>query len=248
LRELSKAKASLVRALQRRKGRREHGAFIAEGERTLAELAASDARVRFGFARADALERLAELFPAIEHFAVGRGAESLFATEHSQGLAVVVDAPRSAALEELDRSDAPILVLDAVADPGNVGTILRSAEWFGVAGVVLLAGCADPLNPKSVRASMGSLVRVAIAEATIAELAQLDRPLFALDARADRTLGVDPLPRRALYVVGSEAHGLSDVVASRATGVAISGSGSVESLNAAIAASILCYELSRVDE
>jgi RNA methyltransferase, TrmH family len=246
---LSKAKASLIRALQRRKGRREHGAFLAEGERTLSELAHSDARVLFAYARDEAVGTVSAMFPDVAVYRVDERAEaSLFATESSQGVAVVVEVPEYPSIAAIDRSAAPILVLDAVADPGNLGTIIRSAEWFAIAGVLLLPGCADPFNPKSVRASMGSLVRVAIAEATIDDVAELDRPLFALDAKGSRVLGRDVLPRRASYVIGSEAHGISKEIAALGEGLAILGRGSVESLNAAIAASVLCYELSRLDE
>ena len=243
---ISKSRATLVRALHRRKGRREHGAFLAEGERTLDELARSDASLLFGFARPERLELLGAIFPGLPIFGVDERLDGLFATESPQGLAVVVEMPEPASIEELDGLDAPLLVLDGVADPGNVGTIVRSAEWFGMGGVVLLSGCADPFNPKSVRASMGSLVRVPIVEVAATELAALDRPLFVLDAGGGLTLGRDPLPRRGAYAIGSEAHGVSAEVALRGAGVSIAGAGHVESLNAAVAASILCYELSRI--
>ena len=245
---LSNARATLVRSLHRRKGRREHGAFLVEGERALEEIAASDAGVRFGYAYDEQYERLAGLIGEERAFTVDRRRADLFATENSQGIAAVVETPRPTPLASMARQSGPIIVLDGVADPGNVGTIIRSAEWFAVAGVVLLPGTADPYNPKSVRASMGSLVRVAVAEATPSELAALGRPVYALDAGGDLVLGRDALPRSAIYAIGSEAHGISDEVAALARTVAIPGRGGVESLNAAIAGSILLYELSRLDE
>jgi RNA methyltransferase, TrmH family len=245
---LSKSRATLVRSLHRRKGRREHRAFLAEGERTLDELARSDASLRFGFARPEQLSLLGAMFPHLPLFGVDERLAALFATDHPQGLAVVVDIPEPPTLDALDRVDAPLLVLDGVADPGNVGTIIRSAEWFGVGGVILLEGCADPFNPKSVRASMGSIVRMPIVESAADAVSSLERPLYVLDAGGDLTLGRERLPRRGAYVIGSEAHGVSAAMALRGRGLAISGRGSVESLNAAIAASILCYELLRIEE
>jgi TrmH family RNA methyltransferase len=205
--------------------------------------------VRFGLALPSMAARFESLHPGVDCFEIDeRLADGLLATESSQGIAAVIEIPEQPLLQDVDLSDAPLLVLDGVADPGNVGTILRSAEWFAAAGVVLLPGCADPFNPKSVRASMGSLARVPIVEATHDEIIALERPLYALDTGARIALGRQPLPARAAYVVGSEAHGISDDIAHHATPIAIAGIGRVESLNAAIAASILLYELSRSDE
>lgn len=245
---ISKSRATLVRALHRRKGRREQGAFLAEGERTLEELSRSAAGIRFGFARHDRIERLGEIFPGLSLFVVDDKYDALFATESSQGIAVVVDIPAPTPIEQLAFSADPLLVLDGVADPGNVGTIIRSAEWFGLGGVVLLPGCADPFNPKSVRASMGSLVGLPLVWAEAGDLRRLERTLFVLDADGPMALGRDALPRDGAYVVGSEAHGVCAEVAALGTGLAIRGRGHVESLNAAIAASILCYELVRLEK
>ncbi|MBC8145643.1 MAG: RNA methyltransferase [bacterium] len=245
---LPKSKATLVRALHRRKGRREHGAFLVEGDRALAEIAVSDADVRFAFARGERIDEIQSLLPAATIYLLEKHSDALFATDNPQGVGAVVSMPRLPPLQELISRDGAILVLDGVSDPGNVGTILRSAEWFGLAGVALLNECADPFNPKCVRASMGAVVRVAIAETTVDELLSVELPLYALDGSARISLSDSPIARRALYVVGSEAHGVSTEIAQRATGIAIRGHGAIESLNAAVAASILCYELTRVDE
>jgi TrmH family RNA methyltransferase len=187
------------------------------------------------------------LFPTTTVYSIDARSEDLFATDHPQGVAAIVSIPRQPLLQDLVASDQPILVLDGVADPGNLGTIVRSAEWFGIAAVVLVNDCADAFNAKAVRASMGAVVRVPILESTSDEIVAADRPLYVLDTGATRHLGTLRLDRRALFVVGSEAHGASDAFMNRAVGLSIRGAGAIESLNAAIAASILCYELMRAD-
>lgn len=242
---LSIARRSILRSLHRRKGRNEEGAYLAEGERLVAELAASGVRPRFLAARPDRVERLAALFPGSEVCEIEGGGADLFATEHAQGVAAVVDLPPPTPAGEA-LACLPTLYLDRLADPGNVGTILRTADWFGVRHVLLSPETADPYNPKSVRATMGAIFRMRCSmDVSAAELAGLGAPVIALDAAGAELLGRTELPREAVYVVGSEAHGVAPEILAFARSVAIAGSGSGESLNAAVAAGILLHELHR---
>jgi len=248
--QLSRSRKTLVRSLHRRKGRVEEGAYLAEGERLLGELAKSPRGLRFVFATEDYAGRLARMFPGVECCVVDGDGGDLFATENAQGVGAVVDIPLPTSLADLAAAGAPVIYLDGIADPGNAGTILRTAEWFGVAGVAFGTGSVDPYNPKVVRASMGAIFHAPIAAdvspADIAACAAgLGVPVIALEAGGTELLGEIVLPRRAIYVVGSEAHGISAEIRANARPVAIGGLGSVESLNAAIAAAILLYEIFR---
>lgn len=243
---LSKPKAALVRALHRRKGRREHAAYLAEGERTLDELARAGVEPRFVFGRESQLERLRSLFPATTVYLVDARMDAVFATDTSQGLAAIVDIPAPPSLRSIGLLAGPIIGLDGVSDPGNVGTIIRSAAWFGMSAVALLEDCADAYNPKAVRASMGAIARMPVIETSLNELLEIGRDVYGLDGEATATLRDDALPQSGVYIVGSEAHGLSSEARRHAKLVAIRGAGAIESLNAAIAASILCYELARI--
>ena len=128
-----------------------------------------------------------------------------------------------------------VVALDGVQDPGNVGTIVRLAAAFDCAGVVLLPGSADAFGPKAVRASVGAVLSVPIANATAADLVRSGLPMFAADAR-----GVDAtLPPNAIIVFGSEGRGVSDEIRSHAAPIAIPISSRVESLNVAASAAIL---------
>jgi TrmH family RNA methyltransferase len=137
---------------------------------------------------------------------------------------------------------APLCVaLWGVKDPGNVGTVLRSAHAFGAASVALGPDCADPFGPKAVRASMGAIFRVPVVRVSSAQ--ELPRPIVALDAGAEQALS----GAGATLLVGAEREGLpAEIVAAadRAERIAIDG----DSLNAAMAATIAMYEANRVTD
>jgi TrmH family RNA methyltransferase len=164
---------------------------------------------------------------------------SISATETSQGVIALVRPPEWT-LDDLLRGTPLVVALDAVQDPGNAGTIVRSAEAFGATGAVFLHGSVSPHNPKTLRSSAGSLFR----------LPYLSGPLpaavawHAAEAKASRSLTDVDWTAPCGLIVGNEAHGLSAASKQAATGVRIPTVG-VESLNAAVAASVLLYEASR---
>ena len=146
---------------------------------------------------------------------------------------------------ELRARPGPLLALDEVRDPGNLGTIIRTADAFGAAGVALLGDCADPFAPKVVRATMGSLFRVPLRRCTAGELRARPGPLLAAVLDGDsRPIGGVPL-RDACVVIGNEAHGVSPAVRACCGGAVNIPIRGAESLNAAVAASIFLYEMAR---
>ncbi|MCX6628199.1 MAG: RNA methyltransferase [Candidatus Solibacter sp.] len=178
--------------------------------------------------------------------------DSISATETSQGVMALVQ-PREWKFEQLLPGKPLVVVLDGIQDPGNAGTIARAAEAFGGTGILYLKGAVSPHNPKTLRASAGSLFRVpflhGVANATaLATLRQNGVKLFAaMPAAATKpaeSLAATDLTGRCALIVGSEAHGVSVEWRSAATAVSIPTVG-VESLNAAMAAAILLYEARR---
>jgi TrmH family RNA methyltransferase len=144
-----------------------------------------------------------------------------------------------------ERPLGPLCVfLHGVKDPGNVGTILRSAAAFGAASVAFGPGCADPFGPKAVRASMGAVFEVALARAP--ELSELPTPTVALvaDAGAGEPLDTLPLADGATLLIGAEREGLPAEIVDRADHVARIPI-TTHSLNAAMAATVALYETSR---
>jgi TrmH family RNA methyltransferase len=167
--------------------------------------------------------------------------ERVASTESPQPVLAVVRIPES----ERDLATAGfVVVADRIADPGNLGTILRSAEAAGVDMVVLTAGSVDPFNPKVVRASAGALFRVPV----------LNTDLAAARAAGLRTIGTSShrgtahtaadLTGRIALVVGNESRGLPDD-AGVDEWVTIRHHGRAESLNVAMAATVLCFEAAR---
>jgi len=173
---------------------------------------------------------------------------SVSPAETPQGALFTAALCRPALPERLDGTR--YLVLDGVQDPGNVGTILRTADAFDCEGVFLLNGCADLYNPKTVRATMGAVFRASVWSCTAEELAALlrasDIPLYGTALRGD-TVSLRELDlSRAAVAVGSEGRGLSEAVLSLCDRTArIPMSARCESLNAATAAAIMLWEMVR---
>jgi TrmH family RNA methyltransferase len=144
-----------------------------------------------------------------------------------------------------------VMFLDAVSDPGNLGTILRSAEAMGAAGVVLGSGSVDAFNPKVVRASAGALFHVPVVESvTLAEVKALGYRVLATsshDQPGSQSLSNAELDGAVCVVLGSEAHGVDTANAPSIDGwIRVDHSGRAESLNVAMAATIISYEMARV--
>lgn len=171
--------------------------------------------------------------------------QSIAATENTQGIAATIAIP----LHGLPTDPTLLLVADNLRDPGNMGTLIRSAEAFGVHALLTTAGTVDPWNQKSIRASAGSIFRLPIVPTTVASLLQLKASgirLFAAvvhDARPAVTLD---LSRPTAIIIGNEGSGISRQILDLADErITIPCPGQVESLNAAIAGSLLLYEASR---
>lgn len=173
------------------------------------------------------------------------------ATESPQGVLAVAEAPpRTLADLRPAAPRAVLLVLDAVQDPGNFGTMARTAEALGASGVIALPGTVDPWNPKAVRAAMGSSFRLPVVSAGWEEAAPwLREEGFRVAASV---VGGAPLrepPARTALVMGNEGAGVSDETLARADlRVGIPLRGRAESLNVGAAAAILLYEILRERE
>lgn len=171
---------------------------------------------------------------------------TLVSTETAQGVLALVEVPKWS-IDDVLKGEALVVALDGVQDPGNAGTVIRTAEAFGASGVLFLKGSVSPFNPKTLRASAGSLFRLpfvygvdhAEAQAAIGHL-----EIFTAAPQGRTSLSAADLTRPCALIVGSEAHGVGDQWKSRATSIRIPTAG-VESLNASVAAGIILYEASR---
>lgn len=237
-------------------GRDTHGLAGIEGLKLLEEAMRSGLRITTVFV-------VPEAEPAIRTFGLPPGTEVLIATKEILDSALDTETPQPiAALVEMPdwtlahilgpgRKSAPmILVVAALQDPGNLGTIVRSAEAFGATGIVLLPGTVSPWNPKAVRASAGSIFRVPIIAATADEcftsLRQAGTHILTTTVEAAQPVDLANLGGPVAFVIGNEGNGVPADLAKHAdSAITIPCPGPVESLNAAVAASLLLYEASR---
>lgn len=171
--------------------------------------------------------------------------KSISPMEAPQGALFLAKQPDTALPEKL--SGSRYLVLEGVQDPGNVGTILRTADAFEADGLILLEGCADLYNPKTVRASMGAVFRRSAWGGTLAELLPLLKaaqlPLLGAALRDDTTDVREVDLTRAAMLIGSEGRGLSEAALAACDGtIRIPMGARCESLNAAVAAATLLWE------
>ena len=248
---------SLVRDLQRRKGRRRRGLAVAEGVRLVEEALAAGVRLH-GVVAADDLDagaRGASLLQTLASHDVpvvtvtGHTLEQLADTDTPQGVLAVMEPPRWSLGDVRPAHRAPVLVLDGVQDPGNVGTLIRTAFALGAAGAILLPGTAEPSNPKVLRAAMGATFRLPWATATDADfrgwVRTADAAVWA--GSADGTpVGRLAVPERLVLVVGNEGAGVRPAVRELArASVAIPLARGAESLNVAVAAGIVLFEVAR---
>ena len=243
---LTKAELSRLRSLREKKHREALGLFVVEGEKVIAELLAANFAFTELYATANWIgqnPKAADYLNAVELNPDEMARISHFPTP-STVLAVGPIARHSLASDTLDHGLT--LALDGVQDPGNVGTLLRLADWFAFDRVVLSPDCADLFHQKVINASMGSFARVRAHTADLATaLATTTAPILGCDL-AGEDVHTLPALRDAIVVIGSEGRGLSPAVAARLTRrVTIPRLGGAESLNAAIAAAIVCDNLRR---
>lgn len=193
-------------------------------------------------------------YPAPLRFLVARDAfDHVCATPSPQGIAALVERPQWS-LEELLQADRPLLlILAGLQNPGNTGTIIRTAEAFGAAGILLTPGTVYPWNQKVLRASAGSSFRVPVVQLETTDMLESLRkkkiPLYACAAQHGCTADDVDFIQSAALVIGNEGAGIPDEVLAWCSGaIHIRCPGPVESLNAAVAASILLYEASQQRE
>ncbi|MGH7582070.1 MAG: TrmH family RNA methyltransferase [Gemmatimonadales bacterium] len=249
---------STIRDLHRRKGRERRGLALAEGVRLVEEMVAAGIPCK-GVLASPALQatprgsrlrsRLLELGVAVEdvddHDLAGAAA-----TEHPQGV-IAVYPIRQWALDDLPLAAGhPLVILDAVQDPGNVGTIARTALSFGAAGLIALPGTADLANPKTVRGAMGALFRLphlhAEPDAILDHLAELQVRIWATVTDGIPVAEVRRDASPIALIFGNEAAGVAPALLARADlRVGIPIDPGTESLNVAVAAAIVLYQVTR---
>lgn len=241
-----------ARLLSKKKGREKNGLYIAEGVRITRDaieyipeqteyVIASESYCEKDGAFIDKLDKSGK----IVYITDDKIFNEICDTETPQGIAAVIKIPNSSELDVANTNY--VLILDGISDPGNMGTIIRTAEASGIGLICLTDGCADIYSPKVVRSSMSSVFRMRFARIKTTDVSELKKSGFTVVATAlDNSVSIDDADvtgKRAI-VIGSEARGVSDEIISMSDiSVRIDMCGHIESLNAAVAAGIAMYVL-----
>jgi RNA methyltransferase, TrmH family len=239
---VSKAVAKYVHALHLKKYRTRHGAFLVEGGKSVRELLSSGILTERLILTAEFEEKIRPELPAgvpVEVVSAEELTRLSTLSTNNTALAVARLPPEKPLP---DPARELVLALDEVRDPGNVGTLIRLADWYGLAGVVCSDTCADPWAPKTVVATMGSFTRVPVWQRRLPEWLQSlapELPVYGADLHGDNVHRLSLRPTGVL-IMGSESHGLTPPVEACLTQrLHIPGRGQAESLNVAVSAAIL---------
>ena len=245
---------SVKKLLTSAKERKQSGLFVLEGLRLSADAAINGYNIET-LIIAENVEESDRLNVLVEKAeTIVKVPDSLFAymsdTVSPQGVMCVVKMPKRVSVENI--KNGKYIVLENTADPANFGAIARTAEAFGISGLIVLNKSCDPFSPKSLRASMGALLRLPIITAdditeTLQTLKSKGFTLFAsVVSNADCDVTVADFNGNCAVLIGNEANGLTDTAINLCDSkITITMKGRAESLNAAAAASVIMWEMTR---
>lgn len=226
----------LVKSLSQKKFRKELGLFLVEGKKLVEEALASDFEIHSLYSTD---QEWLDLHNSGVHISA-KEMEQISALNSPSSHLIVL---KQKEIELKGPVSGLQLILDGVSDPGNMGTIIRTAEWFGINSIICSEDCVEVFNPKVVQSTMGSLFRVRVSTANIAAYSlrfiEDGGTLYGADLNGENAL-VEKFEAKSALVIGSESHGIrhemEQLISKK---LFIPGKGQAESLNAAIAASIL---------
>lgn len=232
------------------KARRETGTFVAEGWKMAEEACTLGVAKHIYLSETYAKENQSDWVGDVPCTVV---ADTVFRdaadTQTPQGVMAIVEQARYDLTEILGRESVRLLLLEDIRDPGNLGTMMRTAEGAGIDAVIMTKGTVDLYNPKVVRSTMGSIFRVPFFYredfmGTLQELKSQNITLLAAHLKGEHYHDEISYPNRVAVMIGNEANGLTDTAAEQADiYVKIPMAGKLESLNAAVAAALLMYQM-----
>ena len=247
--------------LKKAKERKEKKAFVVEGPRMVVEAPIESLKAVYV---AESFEKNPEnqnLLKELESKCQKSGAvfetvadavfKNVSDTQTPQGIMAVVAIPEYSFEKLLDGNKTHLLILESIQDPGNLGTMLRTGEGAGITGVIMNKTTVDLFNPKTIRSTMGSIYRMPYyvtedLSQTLKDLQQRNVSLYAAHLKGEHYYTEEDYTSGCGFLIGNEGNGLSDDIANQAdTYIKIPMEGQVESLNAAISATLLMYEANR---
>jgi TrmH family RNA methyltransferase len=246
---ISKNQLKLIKALESKKQRKKNGLFLVQGEKNVMELFNSNFLIQQLFATASYINKNSVLLAQNSLITLTTEASEdelkKAGTLVSNNSVLAIVECKDVALPKISENEL-ILVLDQVGDPGNLGTILRVADWYGIKNVVCSPDCADFYNPKVIAATMGSFARVNVSHVELTSyLSEQIKPIYGAFLEG-KNLHKTQLTNSAFIVMGSESHGISVQVEQLITDkITIPNFGQAESLNVAMATGIILDNFKR---
>jgi RNA methyltransferase, TrmH family len=238
---LTKATAKLIQSLKDKRHRQESGLFVIEGAKIVAELPASKITVKSLFATRNWLDANENLFSGVDKVEVTEQQlkQISFLQTPQQVLALAILPKQVFNANQLQSQFS--IVLDTLQDPGNLGTIIRIADWYGIKHIVCSPDSADVYNPKVIQATMGSFLRVNVVYTFLETfLHENQLPVYGAVMNGD-SLYKTSFPKEGLLMIGNEGSGIGEQLLKYISHpITIPKQGGAESLNAGIATAIIC--------
>jgi len=244
---LSKSTISLLKSLQQKKFRIEHGLFLVEGNKSVTEFANSPYQIEAIYHTTAIDPKLLKLSGKINFSEISlNDLEKISSLKSPQEVIALVKIPALPILNAAALKGKFAIALDGIQDPGNMGTIIRTADWFGIQHIICSADTVDVYNPKVVQATMGSLAHISIYYVELTEfLESINIPLFGALLDGSNIYKTD-FGTEGLIIMGNEGNGLRpEIVKLVQKAVTIPRGGNAESLNVGIATAIFCSEIKR---
>jgi TrmH family RNA methyltransferase len=238
-----------LQALRNKKFRKEYGQFFIEGEKIILEALESDFRIIHIWLNAESNSKIRQkaVEKGIEVREVSRSWLERAGNLKTNNVGVaLLDIPDTHLSQSLESNW--ILLLDRINDPGNLGTIIRSADWFGIQTIICSPDSVDLYNPKTLMSSKGSFLRVNVLYEEIERILKNDnREVLAADMNGEDIHELKSFPSKGYLLMGSESHGISPVLEQFISKrIHISGKGGAESLNVSISTAIILDNLFRM--
>jgi len=262
---ISKNQLKFVNSLKQKKNREEHNLFIAEGTKIISELLQSRIKIKQLFATKDFFSQYEEqgemeifIKNSIDCFEIKTNELERLSSQVTASNALAVCEIPEYNLNKFELKDKLTLVLDTINDPGNLGTIIRIADWFGIETILCSNNTVDAYNPKVIQATMGSIARISLHYINLIDFLEelkadkINLPIYGALMEGDPIYNAQ-LTKSGLIIIGNESKGISTDLRPFIThdlnipsfSHFKSSEGKPESLNAAIACSIICSEFRR---
>lgn len=235
---ITKSDIKLINSLKRKSKRKEHGLFVAEGVKVVNELIDSDFNIRKIFTIKSELDNFPSAIPVSE-----KDLERITHLSSSSKVLALVEIPK---INSLPKVNQTTLLIDGVNDPGNLGTIIRTADWFGIKQIVCSENSVDCFNSKVIMSTMGSIFRVDISYQNLSSYLENSKlPVYGALLEG-KSIYKTQFLNSCNILMGSESHGISEELKPFITiPVTIPGIGTAESLNLGVSTAIFCSEYFR---